>query len=69
MRKCLSTSISILWNGLPGQAYDFLNLNYPAGNFRYWGIMTPVRILRKHRTSPRLEAHQSRMWDKVFEEL
>ncbi len=69
MTKSLSAGIPIMWNGLPGQAYDFLNLNYPGGNFRYWEIFLPGRISKKIRFLPSLEAHESRMWDEVLEEL
>jgi hypothetical protein len=69
MTKSLSAGIPILWNGLSGQAYDFLNLHYPDGNFKYWEIFIPGRISRKLRELPPLEAHESRMWEKVIGEL
>jgi hypothetical protein len=69
MTKSLSAGVPVLWNGLPGQAYDFLNLNYPEGNFQYWEIFVPGRISKKLQLLPSLEAHESSMWEKVFEEL
>jgi hypothetical protein len=69
MTKSLSAGIPVLWNGLPGQAYDFLNSNYPEGKFDYWEIFIPGRISRKLRSLPSLEAYESLMWDKVFAEL
>lgn len=69
MTKSFSAGIPILWNGLSGQAYNFLNSNYPEGNFRYWEIFVPGKISRKLRSLPPLEPHESRMWDKVFVEL
>ena len=69
MTKSLSAGIPILWNGLSGQAYDFLNSNYPEGNFKYWEIFLPGRIARKLRFLPSLQPHESRMWEKVYEEL
>jgi hypothetical protein len=69
MTKSLSAGIPVLWNGLSGQAYDFLDSNYPDGNFKYWEIFLPGRISRKLRSLPPLEPHESQMWKKVYEEL
>lgn len=69
MTKSLSAGIPILWNGLPGQAHDFLISNYPQGNFHYWEIFLPGKISNKLRVLPSLDPQESRMWDKVFAEL
>lgn len=69
MTKSLSVGVPVLWNGLPGQTYDFLNLTYPEGNFKYWEIFLPGRISKKLQSLPHLEALEPSMKDKVFEEL
>jgi hypothetical protein len=69
MTKSLSAGIPILWNGLSGQAYDFLRSNYQEGQFKYWEIFLPGRMTKKLSMLTPPEPQESRMWDEVLAEI
>lgn len=69
MTKSLSVGLPMLWNGLPGQAYDYLSNNYPQGNFKYWEIFVPGRITKKIWKIEPPEPQESRMWAAVLGEI
>lgn len=69
MTKSLSAGIPILWNGLPGQAFDFLTSNYIEGNFHYWEIFLPGRITKKLKAIAHPEPQESQMWNNVLTEI
>jgi len=69
MTKSLSAGLPMIWNGLPGQASQFLSANYPEGNFRYWTIFIPGSFSRKlNKLLPPIP-QQPAMWARVLEEM
>ncbi|MFM1986741.1 MAG: hypothetical protein RIS18_958 [Actinomycetota bacterium] len=69
MTKSLSAGIPVIWNGLPGQASEFLKLNYEAGQFKYWNIFVPGHFSRKlARITPPAPLHD-KMWSRVMAEI
>ncbi len=69
MTKSLSAGIPVLWNGLPGQAHNYLNVNFPQGHFRYWEIFVPGKIYKRIRSITPPVPQKLRMWNAVFVEL
>lgn len=69
MTKSLSAGLPVLWNGLPGQAHDFLATTYSQGNFSYWEIFIPGRITKKVSNLKPPEPQQSRMLSAVLAEI
>ncbi len=61
--KSLAAGIPILWNGRDGQAFRLLRESYPSGYFKYWHIFVPNKIRNQVRNLPKLDPHQSLMWN------
>lgn len=69
MTKSLSAGIPVIWNGLPGQASDFLKINYPGGNFKYWKIFVPGYFSNNIAKITPLAPLEPKMWTRVLDEI
>jgi hypothetical protein len=69
MTKSMSAGLPMIWNGLPGQASQFLSVNYPEGHFQYSRIFIPGSFSRKLKKLSPPTPQQPAMWARVLDEM